>query len=276
MKKRTLPYDGKSGILPKVKPIFKKINFFPIDKPRLNNSIGEGYADGVPLPIKKGFKFFRTPNKPKITDINDLIKKDIEDQTPKNVDFSKLTLKEQIITKKKLYSAGLLKEVYLKEFERLKKIEQLKKTVEEKKKLESEQNIKKSEMNLFDIESILNNRIIKRLTPEEKQLQDSYKKINRRLYEMSIKEERASKLIQLYYNTSTMIASDEELQKAIDITFENVSDDFEKAVTTVENSIKKMKPTVLSPERNNEIIVETIFDTINKKPGLNEIKDNLK
>lgn len=55
MGKNVLKYGGKSGLLPKVKPIFNK----PIRPPTVYELANEktletGYAEGVPLPIIKG------------------------------------------------------------------------------------------------------------------------------------------------------------------------------------------------------------------------------
>lgn len=86
MGKNVLKYGGKSGLLPKVKPIFNK----PIRPPTVYELANEktletGYAEGVPLPIIKGKTIPRQQRSKKVVTVAERIQQ---------IKFPELTLKE--------------------------------------------------------------------------------------------------------------------------------------------------------------------------------------
>lgn len=280
MGKGILKYGGKSGILPKVRPVFKRYPIRPKNEAELaeDAKVVSGFADNVPLPKRKGFVFHRkAPEKPVMT-VEERIKRNIEDRKPQNTDESKLSQDEIWQLKRDEIRRAYLKEAYLVEAERLKKVDELKAKVSAK-----EEEFAKShtytiseadKLTLPTIDSYLKGPIMRQRTEEEKILLEQQRTLNRKTTELLVKEQKAVKILDLYHAAADFITTEEELETAITKAFEENTNAYDLAESTV-NQLLSVGSSMVHVKHNEDLISDTILGQLNGKPGLQNISENL-
>lgn len=283
MGKRTLKYGGKSGILPRVRPIFRNNPIRPSTPEELakESSIEQGYAENVPLPVKKGFKFERTMKPKPVVTVEERIRKTIDDRTPKTP-INEETMSQEEVWKHKMAEIRRehLREAYLKEYERLKKIDELEQQKLQQAKLEEVNNEEYEEsettkLTLPTIESYLKGTIMRPRTELEQLVLEHKRTLNRKAQALAIKEEKATQLLQLYHQAGNFITTEEQLEKAITEAFEIKLNKFDLAHLVVRDKLNGSKDSNVTFSRNEDLILDTANGEINRKPGLNVVKDTI-
>ncbi|CAH6719743.1 37S ribosomal protein Pet123p, mitochondrial [[Candida] jaroonii] len=279
--KRTIKFGGKSGILPRLRPIFKT----PI-RPKNDHELAEdanieqGYAENVPLPKKRGFKFQRTLTPKPVISVEERIRKTIDETTPK-VDVSKLSEEEKWKHQVGEIRRQHLREAYLKEHERLKKIDELENIKHEKEKEKQQlnkQHLEESEASKLTIptmEDYLKGPIVRQRTFEEQTIIDAKRVLNRKMTELELKEEKANELLELYHASSKFIINEEQLQKAIIEAFQSDINKFENAQLSVKDKMRGLKDPSKELERSENMFLDSIVGELNGKPGLDIVKDTI-
>lgn len=282
MGKRTLKYGGKSGILPRVRPIFRTNPIRPATTEELakESQVEQGYAENVPLPAKKGFNFERKMQPKPVVTVEERIRKTIDSRAPKNLDTSKLN--EEQLWKHQMAEIRRehLREAYLKEHERLKKIDDLEQRKLEQQELEAANNQEYEEseatkLTLPTIESYLKGPIVRPRTEIEKSVLHHKRTLNRKTRELEIQEQKATQLLQLYHKSSNFITNEEQLEKAITEAFEVKLNKFDLAHLAVRDKLNGSKDSNVTSSKNEDLILDAAHGEINRKPGLNIVKDTL-
>lgn len=282
MGKNVLKYGGKSGLLPKVKPIFKRPIRPPTEYELAQEETHEtGYAEGVPLPIIKGQTISRHQKPKKVVTVAERIQQ---------IKFPGLTLKEmnelpseeRDAYRREFYKAQFLKESYLEEEKRLQKIDELKQKIHEKNmKLSEEAHEEevlehdKSVKGLPTMQALLDDGLIRRRTPEEAELLKQQRILNRKTNELQHKERQAEKLLELYHAASKFITTEKQLEEAIHKAFEVDVGVFEGNQTTIEAKLANKLLGYMAAEANESLIADAILGEINGKPGLKQVKQVL-
>ncbi|EDK38835.2 hypothetical protein PGUG_02933 [Meyerozyma guilliermondii ATCC 6260] len=278
MGKRALKYGGKSGILPEVRPVFRR---YPIIPQPPSDTTNQGYADGVPLPSKKGFKFEREPIQRPVITVEERIKQNIDSQAPKEpIDESKLSTDELWRLKRNEIRREHLREAYLKEAERLKRIDELKAKREEKRLREAKQQTVHEEseatrLTLPTIDSYLEGPIMRPRTEEEEALKAEQRLLNRKGQELSLKEKKATELLELYHAAANFITTEEELERAIEDAFDVNVSKFESHQMVVENKLSGYSHAFSSIQANEALITDEVLGEIDGQPGLSTVKSTL-
>ncbi|ODV78909.1 uncharacterized protein CANTADRAFT_51542 [Suhomyces tanzawaensis NRRL Y-17324] len=280
MGKGVLKYGGKSGILPKVRPVFKRFPIAPKNPDQIakESKVSQGYAEGVPLPIKKGFTFHREPVEKKVVTVEERIKRNIEDRRP-NVDESSLSQEQLWQLKRDEIRRDYLKQAYLTEAERLKKLEEYKAKAAEREQAFADSHVYEesaaSKLTLPTIDSYLQGPIMRQRTEEEQLLVEEQRTLNRKTTELQIKEEKANKLLDLYHAASNFITTEEELEAAINEAFEVNFSKFDGSQSIVESRLVSSGTGYANIDFNERIIADEVLGEISGKPGLQVIKDTL-
>lgn len=279
--KRTIKYGGKSGILPEVRPIFKRNPIKPKSDHEKHEEaqIEQGYADGIPTPTKKGFVFHRKPIERPVITVEERIKKYIEDRTP-DVDQSKLTQEELWTHQRDEVRRQHLKEAFLAESKRLERLEEL-----EAKKHELEQRHKgeqdhfeesaATKLTLPTIDSYLKGPIMRHRTPEEQAIVNEKRTLNRRANELETLENKATDLLNLYHAASNFITTEEELESAIKDAFEVKVGKFESSERLIEDKLFGFHSSYSNAKTNEKLIKDAAFGVIDGQPGLDTVKETL-
>lgn len=283
MKKRTIKYGGKSGILPKVRPVFKRFPLRPKTEAELAEEakIEQGYAEGVPLPNKKGFTFHRQPVQKPVVGLQERIKRNIEDHAPsKDVDESKLSSNEIWALKRDEIRRQYLKEAYVVEAKRLEELEVLKAKLAEKQEKASkihhtEEESEATRLTLPTIDSYLQGPIMRKRTPEEDVIIHEQRNLNRKLMELRVEEEKATDLLELYHAADKFITTEDELQEAITQAFEVDIGKFENAKLHIEDKLFGRDNAYANIQYNEGLIHDHAFGEIDGKPGLQTVKDTI-
>ncbi|KAG7662453.1 PET123 [[Candida] subhashii] len=283
MGKNVLKYGGKSGVLPKPRPIFKT----PIRQPNRFEQqqlakIEEGYAEGVPVPKINGKPIPRMPKRPQVITVEQRIKWNIDDLEPKKVNYKGLTEDQKWKMNRDQIRRDFLREAYLKEAERLKKIDELTET-KRKNDLEAAERAKQEiksehiELSIPTIEKLLEGKMVKiSRTREERQLRQAKKDLNRRSHELISMENQAEQILDLYHASGKFITTIEELEKAIHQAFEVDVAAFDSSVSTVQSRLfRPSASSTLVYETSESMIVDKVLGGINGKPGLEQVKEVL-
>ena len=282
MGKRTLKFGGKSGILPKVRPVFKRYPIRPKTDEELaeESKVEQGFAEGVPLPAKKGFTFHRqTIEKPVVT-VEERIKKNIDERKPQNIDESKLSQEEIWKLKRDEIRREHLREAYLNESKRLQRIEELKKIQAEKElTTKASQSIyeetEATKLTLPTIDSYLNGPIMRQRTEEEQEILTEQRILNRKTEELAVKERKTNQLLELYHAAANFITTEEELEQAIKDAFEVNVSKFESNQMIIENKLSGYSHAFSNINTNEGLVLDEVLGQINGQPGLETVKDTL-
>lgn len=281
LSKRSIKYGGKSGILPEVRPIFKKNPIRPkSEHEKLEEShIEQGYAEGIPLPKKKGFTFHRKPVERPVITVEERIQKHIEGGRPK-VDKSKLSGDELWAVQRDEIRRQHLKDAYLTEEKRLRRIDELKvKALEaehkHKDKQEHYQESEATKLTLPTLDSYLKGPIMRPRTSEEQMLLEEKRLLNRKVRELESKEAKATDLLELYHAAGKFITTEEELEVAIRDAFEVKVGRFESSERLIEDKLFGYHNTYANTKSNERMIKDAAFGEIDGQPGLDTVKDTL-
>lgn len=281
MGKGILKHGGKSGILPKVRPVFKRFPIRPKTEAELakDSNIVQGYSEGVPLPQRKGFTFHRTPPQTPVLSVEERIKRNIEDRKPEAVDESKLSSSEIWLLKRDEIRRNYLREAYLVEAERLKKVDEYKLKVAAKEEEYAKSHIYEESvadtLTLPTIDSYLQGPIMRNRTPEEEILIQEQRLINRKTKELGVKEDKANLLLDLYHSAAKFITTEEELELAIKKEFDSHPDSYGRSHSAISAQLLSAGNGLVHVVRNEALISDKILGELNGKPGLENINDNL-
>ncbi|KAG7191869.1 uncharacterized protein KQ657_002658 [Scheffersomyces spartinae] len=277
----TIRFGGKSGLLPKVRPVFKH---HPV-KPKTHfelaqeKNLEQGYADNVPLPEKKGFTFYRKPKDLPVMSVEERIKKYIDSKVPQDIDESKLSENEIWQLKRDEIRREHLREAYLKEFKRLEKIDKLKELVAHKENERvSEIAHEESEaykLTLPTVSSFINGRMMQERSPEQQALVDEQRILNRKSKQLEVAEKRATELLELYHSANGFITTEEELEQAIKEAFEVNVSKFERNMMNIDNKLSGYSFAYAQANTTESIIFDEVFGEIKGQPGLEVVKDTL-
>ncbi|OBA23806.1 hypothetical protein METBIDRAFT_76750 [Metschnikowia bicuspidata var. bicuspidata NRRL YB-4993] len=278
--KRTLKHGGKSGILPDVRPIFRHNPIRPKTAHEIEEEsrIEQGFAEGVPLPKKKGFKFSRMPVEKPVLTVKERIER-IDKVHVLAVPDGKQT-KEQLWAKQReQLRKQYLKEAYETESKRIEKLEamQTKKRELDAQEKESKQH-KESETaqyTLPTIDSYLSGPIMRPRTPEEQAIVDEKRMLNRKLSELEVMNAKATDLLELYHAAANYITTEEELELAIKDAFELEVGRFESSARLIEDKVSGYANPYVNSKNKEQYIKDVAFGQINGQPGLDMVKDTL-
>lgn len=280
MKKRVLKHGGKSGLLPKVRPVFKRNPLVPkTEEERAEyESIEQGYAEGVPLPLRTGFKFERKPVERPVVTLEERIKRNIEDYRPKVEDESKLSESEKWALKRDQIRREYLREAYVTEAARLEKLEQAKRA--QAKRAAEAKNATTTEddsplLTIPTIDSYLQGPLMRPRTEEENFIIQEQRRLNRKHDELRVKEKKATELLELYHAADKFITTEEELSEAITQAFEVDVGKFETTQSYVEDKLFGHNLAYAKAQQHETTIFDKALGTINDKPGLQLVKDTL-
>lgn len=281
MTKRTLKFGGKSGILPPVRPVFKHYPIRPKNEfeKAEDAKVEQGFADGIPLPKRRGIKFERFPVEKPVVTVEQRIKRNIDDQVPKNIDQSKLTEDEIWKLKRDEIRRNHLREAYLVEAARLKKLDDVKAQKYEKEKLQQQitqyEDSEATKLTLPTIDSYLAGPIMRKRTKEEEFIMKEQRTLNRKTLELQNQEDKANKLLDLYHAASNFITTEEELEQAITEAFEVNFSKFDTSQSAIESRLVNLSSGFTNIDNNENLITDRALGEINGKPGLQIVKDTL-
>jgi len=280
LSKRTIKYGGKSGILPEVRPIFKNnpIRAKTEHEKQEEKHIEQGYADGIPLPSKKGFTFHRQPVEKPVITVEERIEKQIA-RKPK-ADKSTLSGDELWAVQRDEIRRQHLKDAYLTEEKRLRRIDELKaKALESDHKhqdeLEHFQESEATKLTLPTLDSYLKGPIMRPRTNEEQALLEEKRLLNRKSRELGQLENRATELLELYHAAGKFITTEEELEVAIRDAFEVKVGRFESSERLIEDKLFGFHNTFANTKSTERLVKDVAFGEIDGQPGLDTVKDTL-
>lgn len=278
--KRTIKYGGKSGILPEVRPIFRNnpIRAKTDHEKQEENQIEQGYAEGIPLPTKKGFKFHRKPVEKPVVTVQERIEKHIA-RKPK-ADKSTLSGDELWAVQRDEIRRQHLKDAYLAEEKRLRRIDELKaKALESEHKhkdeLEHYQESQSTKFTLPTLDSYLKGPIMRPRTHDEQALLEEKRLLNRKSGELKQMEAKASDLLELYHAAGKFITNEEELAVAIRDAFEVKVGRFESSERLIEDKLFGYHNTFANIKTTERLVKDAAFGEIDGQPGLDTVKDTL-
>lgn len=280
LSKRTLKHGGKSGVLPKVRPIFKHNPIIPPSEWELAEEakIEQGYAEGIPVPKRRGFKITRNPERPAVVPVEERLQKIMEHRAPPE-NLNELSPEERWEVQKNQIRMEHLKEAYMTEAKRVEKIAALKaEKVEADAKLAAQQVYEESEatkLTLPTIDSYLEGPIMRHRTPEEQAIVEEQRLLNRKTMELQVKEAKANKLLELYHAAENFITTEEELDAAIADAFEHKIGRFESSERLAEDKLFGYSGSSFGPRQSERLVRDEILGEVHGKPGLATIEDTL-
>lgn len=277
--KRTIKYGGRSGILPKPRPMFKRFPIRPKTEAELaEESKHEQGFKGVPLPKRKGFTFHAEPQQKPVFTVEERIKKFIDARAPQNIDELKLSDDELWQVKRDEIRRAHLREAYLTEAARLKRVDEKKEKLAREKAEQvtedSQPEQDSASLTLPTIQLYLEGLIVRRRTPEEKALLEELRELNRNTARLEVREAKATSLLELYHAAAKFITTEEELEQAIHEAFNVNFSSYDNAELKVLQMLKNdsFYPNIAV---NDELIRDAALGEIRGQPGLEVIKDTL-
>lgn len=278
--KRTLKHGGKSGVLPKVRPVFKKNPIMPPAEWELAQEahIEQGYAEGMPVPQRKGFKVTRTPKRPVVVPVEERLRKIMAHRgAPENL--HELSPEERWEAQKNQIRTDYLKEAYMVEARRVEKLEALRaeqvaQQASSQTQTESEES-EATKLTLPTIDSYLQGPLMRPRTPEEQAIVGEQRLLNRKTMELQVKEAKANKLLELYHAAENFITTKEELEAAITDAFENKIGRFESSERLAEDKLFGYFSSFSDSRANERLVRDEILGEIDGKPGLASVRDTL-
>lgn len=278
LSKRSAKYGGKSGILPEVRPIFRHN---PI-RPKLEHEQNEenqesGFAEGVPLPQRKGFTFHRKPVERPVFTVKERIER-LESLNPP-VTKDELTPDELWANQRAAIRKEHLKDAYLREEKRLKRVDELKQKINEaekaKNKTEQYEESRVAQLTLPTVDSYLEGPIMRPRTEEEQALVEERRILNRKTHELRVMESRVLDLLELYHAAAKFITTEEELESAIRDAFEVKVGRFEASERLIEDKLFGYHNALAGAKNNEKLVRDAAFGEIDGQPGLETVRDTL-
>lgn len=283
MGKGNLRFGGKSGILPKPRPIFKRNPIrLPTESELQQEAQAEqGYVEGIPEPVKAGFKFPRAPVSKPVVTVQERIAKTIDEQAAKvaNIDTSKLSQDEIWQLKKDEIRRAHLRDAYLIEEKRLARIDELKAKQEAKQREEKAlekvyEESTATKLTLPTIDSYLKGPLVRRRTAEEEEILHEQRVLNRMQADLKYRERKAIDVLDLYHAASQFITTEKELEQAITDAFEVNVDNFDKEME-VEAKLAGRTYAISHQLKNEAIIIDHALGELNGQAGLESIENAL-
>ncbi|EGW30295.1 mitochondrial ribosomal protein of small subunit [Spathaspora passalidarum NRRL Y-27907] len=287
MGNKLLKYGGKSGILPKHRPIFKS----PIRQPTPyelaeHAKIEQGIVEALPVPKhKNGKELQRVQPFKKVITVDERIQHIIERAAEKDskIDTSKLTDEQKWKLKRDAIRREFLREAYVLEAKRLEEIdrrsEKLRIKEQQKKEAEERELLKQEEENanvgIPTVEKLLTEGMMRPRTEEEKELLQAKRVLNCHAKELIQKEARANNLLDLYHAAGNFITTEAELDEAIHKAFEVDLGKFVTNETSIEAKLQTPNLAYLTVKMNESLITDQVLGEINGKPGLDQVKEIL-
>lgn len=279
--KRALKYGGKSGILPEVRPIFRRNPIKPkSEQQKLEDAkIEQGYAEDIPLPKKEGVVFHRQPVEKPVITVEERIKRNIDDKKPQ-VDESTLSKDELWALKRDEIRREHLRSAYLAEAKRLERIEELQAKKAEKEKKHQKEDVdyeesRATQLTLPTIDLYLKGPIMRERTEEEEAILHERRTLNRKGMELAKMESKANELLELYHAAGSFITTEEELDNAIREAFEVKVGRFDSSERLIEDKLFGFNHSYANIKATERLIKDAALGEIDGQPGLDTIKDTL-
>lgn len=280
LSKRAVKYGGKSGILPEVRPIFRHNPIRPKTdhEKQEDDRIEQGYAEGIPLPAKKGFTFHRKPVEKPVVTVEERIEQH-NARKPK-ADKSQLSGDALWAVQRDELRRQHLKDAYLTEEKRLRRIDELKSkalesTHKHQDELEHYQESEATKLTLPTVDSYLKGSIMRPRTHEEQALLEEKRLLNRKTRELKQMEANADELLELYHAAGKFITTEEELAVAIRDAFEVKVGRFESSERLIEDKLFGYHNTFANTKTTERLVKDAAFGEIDGQPGLETVKDTL-
>ncbi len=269
---------GKSGILPKPRPLFKT----PVKPSLIPNIVtnNHGYAPDIVEP--KGSH--RDPLPPKYVSLEKRIELTVKEPKPRISVGNEFKARRSSV-RREFLKETLAKQVELDEIaekrilsKRHKEKEDLANAI---KSVRNDDISEATRLTLPTIDSFLNGRLIEPLTAEEKQLIADKKKANYLTQKLKLQKTKAENLFTLYQMSERFIVTEDHLDAAIDAAFPSPNVDPNVAVKMVADSLTT-KRTVKSARDNTGLdnvhvgLLDAIrATTANGKVSLTEVDEFL-
>lgn len=278
--KRTLKYGGKSGILPEVRPIFRHHPIKPKSEQEKAEEarIEQGFAEGVPLPRKKGFKFQRRPAEVPVVTVEERLAKIAERMTPLKPE-SEMTNEERWEAQKNEVRRQHLHDAYVAEAQRLEHLEAMearKKEAESKKaKQPTHTESEESMHTLPTIDLYLSGPIMRPRTAEEQAIVEERRLLNRKTRELEAMEAKANKILELYHAAGSFITTEKELEEQINVAFGSKIGLFETKQMRVMSAVMGAQIPHDVAEVNESLLRDAAYGELKGHSGLEQVKDVL-
>ncbi|KAM9912519.1 hypothetical protein OXX69_002476 [Metschnikowia pulcherrima] len=280
LSKRTLKYGGKSGVLPEVRPIFRHNPIRPktAEEIEADSHIEQGYAEGIPLPKRKGFKFSRVPAEKPVLTVKERIAK-IDERPLSTKPESEMTKKELWAVQRDTLRRQYLKEAYVAESKRIEKMEALeakrRETEAQEKQNKQHKESEVAQHTLPTIDSYLSGPIMRQRTPQEQALVEQKRTLNRKMAELEAMDAKATQLLELYHSAANYITTEQELEHAIREAFEVQVGRFESSERLIEDKLFGYANSFANTKSNEHYIKDAALGEIKGQPGLDVVKDAL-
>lgn len=280
LSKNALKYGGKSGVLPKLRPIFKKNPIVPKTEAELkaDASVEQGYASGVPLPKRKGMNVTRVPVDKPVVPVEERIKKLME-KPLLTKDKAEMTEEEIWALQRDELRRQYLKEAYEIEAKRLEKIAQLEakkqKKEAEKAQMKEYEELEATLLTLPTIDSYLKGPIMRLRTPEEQALVEERRKLNRRAMELEVMHNKSTNLLELYHAAGDFITTEKELEEAIKKAFGVNLASLVNNELMVEEKLFGYTNAHARSSENERLFKDAVLGEVDGKPGVEVVKDTL-
>ncbi|RLV89399.1 37S ribosomal protein [Spathaspora sp. JA1] len=286
MRNRLLKHGGRSGILPKQRPIFKG----PIRNPTAfelsQQEIEQGIVEDLEVPTHHGKPLQRIKPPAKVITVAERIKHVIDRAAERDsqLDTTNFTLDQKWKLKRDAIRREFLREAYLLEAKRLEDIDrrsrEIRERKEEKKWLEEQEFLEQDRTNALSanipsIENLLTKGMMRGRTSEENQLLKAKRTANRHAKELIQKENDANNLLDLYHAAGNFITTVEELDEAIHKAFDVDFAKFSIDETSVDTKLSTSNLAHLTVKMNESLITDQVLGEISGKPGLDQIKEIL-
>lgn len=281
MGKGALKFGGKSGILPRVRPVFKRHPIrplTPLEKEHFD-ALDQGYAEGVPVPTHRGQPVAeRNPQPQRVVLVSERIEKTIESRRKMDSESQSSLQNDKWAHSRNEIRRDYLKQAYLNEAERLAQVDARKEeralmdraALSEKIYVELEA----SRLTIPTLDSYLSGPIMRQRTQEEQAAVDELRTRNRLEAEYDVKQRKAQNLLELYHAAQNFITTESELERAIEEAFEVNFSKHDSARYTVEDRLSmSIKPGLA--ELSERLVTDHILGEINGRPGVEVVKDTL-
>lgn len=281
MGKGTLKFGGKSGILPRVRPVFKKYPIRPLTPSEKEHfdALDQGYAEGVPVPTHKGQPVAkRHPEPRRVVLVSERIEKTIDSRRSVDSQPQLSSQNDKWAHSRNEMRRDYLKQAYLNEADRLAKADARK---EERSQLDraalSERTyveLDASRLTIPTLDSYLSGPIMRQRTEAEQAAVDELRTRNRLQQEYDVKQRKAQHLLELYHAAQNFITTEAELEHAIEEAFEVNFSKHDSARYTVEDRLSMLIKPGLA-ESSERLVSDHILGEIDGRPGVEVVKDTL-
>jgi hypothetical protein len=284
MGKGNLRFGGKSGVLPKPRPIFRRN---PIRPPtaaelQLEAQHEQGYAEGVPEPKRRGMVFPRQPVAKRVVTVQERIERTIE--APRAAAAAAAAAATDPGAKwqwqKEELRRAHLHDAYVAEEQRLAraeahKLKQEARAAEEHRAETVFEESAATKLTVPTVDLYLQGPLMRPRTEEETQRLLEQRRWNRQHLQHAAREQRLLQVLELYHAALEFITTERELEHAIRDAFEVHVGKFELTQMAVENKLAGHAYAVLSRGSGEALVRDHVLGEINGQPGLELIESTL-